>query len=279
MNTLTLAEPVRNPEVVSLARAMGTALREMVLSYQQEERLTTLEAVARVREDLPERQERALHCPAPEVSWPDLESLLEHDPEKYLHRWEEIKQAARDELLSGHRAAELVEMYGSTPWQRARFLALRLELADGWQPRNGVERQLVDTLAQAQTAADFWWKRVMSKAAREAAMEQDTPPDKGKAEPAQGTGFQTVEQAGVMVERFNRIFLRTLRVLQDLRRRMPAVIVQNVGHVNIGEQQAKGRIGNTHAGNGAAAAALPTRGTLNGSGDRSTRVAQSRKRG
>jgi hypothetical protein len=40
-----------------------------------------------------------------------------------------------------------------------------------------------------------------------------------------------------MVDRFNRIFLRTLRALRDLRRYTPAVIVQNAGQVNIGEQQ------------------------------------------
>jgi len=193
--------------------------------------------VARVREDLAEREERALECPPPEVSWPDLESLLERDPQKYLQRWEEIKQAAREELLSGHRACQPVEMHGSTPWQRARFLALRSELADGWQPRNGVERQLIDTMAQAQTAVEYWLEALMVKAAREARMEQAALRNEGRREPPPVTGFQAVEQAGAMVDRFNRMFLRTLRAFQDLRRRAPAVIVQNVGQVTIGEQQ------------------------------------------
>ena len=37
----------------------------------------------------------------------------------------------------------------SRPFELARFLAIRVELTEGWQPRNGVERQLIDQMAQA----------------------------------------------------------------------------------------------------------------------------------
>ena len=40
-----------------------------------------------------------------------------------------------------------------------------------------------------------------------------------------------------MVDRFNKIFLRTLRQLRDLRRYSRPVIVQNAGQVNVGGQQ------------------------------------------
>ena len=40
-----------------------------------------------------------------------------------------------------------------------------------------------------------------------------------------------------MVDRFNRIFLRTLRALRDLRKHSPALIVQNAGQVNVGDKQ------------------------------------------
>jgi hypothetical protein len=40
-----------------------------------------------------------------------------------------------------------------------------------------------------------------------------------------------------MIDRFNKIVLRTLRALRDLRRYAPAVIVQNAGQVNVGGQQ------------------------------------------
>ena len=40
-----------------------------------------------------------------------------------------------------------------------------------------------------------------------------------------------------MVDRFNRLFMRTLRSLRDLRRYSPSVVVQNVGQLNLGQTQ------------------------------------------
>jgi hypothetical protein len=50
-------------------------------------------------------------------------------------------------------------------------------------------------------------------------------------------GDEAIEQAAGMVDRFNRIFLRTLRALRDLRRLPPAVIVAKADQVNVGGQQ------------------------------------------
>jgi hypothetical protein len=46
-----------------------------------------------------------------------------------------------------------------------------------------------------------------------------------------------VALASAMVERFHRMFLRTLRAMQELRRHPLAVVVQNAGQVNVGGQQ------------------------------------------
>ena len=40
-----------------------------------------------------------------------------------------------------------------------------------------------------------------------------------------------------MVDRFNRVFLHTLRALRDRRRGPQPVFVQNAGQVNVGQQQ------------------------------------------
>jgi hypothetical protein len=40
-----------------------------------------------------------------------------------------------------------------------------------------------------------------------------------------------------MVDRFNRVYLRTLRSLRELRRFTPAVVVQSAGQVNVGGRQ------------------------------------------
>jgi hypothetical protein len=238
-----------------LTREMVNGLRELVSSYEGEEGLSTPEALARVRVDQRDREQHVLHCAPWGVHWSDLEGLLERDLAKFRERWEEIKQAAREELGSGHRAAQLVEVSGSTPWDRARFLALRQELTEGWQPRNGVERHLMDQLAQAWTAYEFWLQKLMPKAMREARMEVRVEEAREQAWRGKGLesapsatvcehskrvgpiGFEIVEQAGAMVERFHRMYLRTLRALQDLRKGPQPVFVQNAGQVNVGQQQ------------------------------------------
>ena len=56
-----------------------------------------------------------------------------------------------------------------------------------------------------------------------------------------------------MAERFNGMFLRTLKALRDLRRQVPGVVVQNAGSINVGQQQL-----NVSAGNGPAQAPAAT---------------------
>lgn len=230
-------EPVNRAEAGPLAREMAEDLLQLVRSYKREYDLSMQEAAARVEDMLQEEEQDALRRPPSSVMWHQLDALLDRDPQKFLERWEEIKRLAREELSTGHRGCQAVEVYGSTPWNRAQYLALRRELTDGWQPRNGVERQLVETMAQAQTAVEFWLKLMMARAAREAAMEEAILRHKGKWEPPGVTGFQIVDQAGAMVDRFNRMFLRTLRALRDLRRGPAPVFVQNAGQVNVAQQQ------------------------------------------
>ena len=59
----------------------------------------------------------------------DLHYLAEQDPEQFVQAWQGIRQAARDELRSGDRAARAVEQPdvkpGSAPsfWLSARSCA------------------------------------------------------------------------------------------------------------------------------------------------------------
>jgi hypothetical protein len=97
------------------------------------------------------------------------------------------------------------------------FVAILDELVVGWQPRDGVERSSVITLAQAQRGM---MTGLPVRAARSAPAMRGVPGDRGESElaPARVRKAQVVEQAGAMVERFNRIFLQTLRTLSELRR-------------------------------------------------------------
>ena len=57
------------------------------------------------------------------LTWAELYDLGAADVEGCRDRWAELKQAARDEVRSGIGAAKAVEGFGSTPWDRALYLA------------------------------------------------------------------------------------------------------------------------------------------------------------
>jgi hypothetical protein len=205
-------------EVKALARQLASAYWDRVNRYKHELGLSTQGAVAKAEEPCSlSRLWKIQDRPSEELTWGDLEESVGKTGGRALDRWEEIKGEALEELRSGHRAGAVVLGRHSGPFDLARFLAIRAELAVGWQPRNGVERQLIDVMAQAQAGLFFWQERLYDRAA------VDLP--------------DVAEQAGAMVERFNRMFLRTLRALQDLRRYTTPVIVQNAGQVNVGGQQ------------------------------------------
>src|SRR5262245_58937329 len=191
------AKPPKPTEVQPLARQLASAYRDRVNRHRHELGLSTEEAAAKAEAACSVERTWAIEdCPPEQVTWADLEELNRASPERALRRWEEIKQVALEELQSGHRAAEVLEGRDSHPYQRAQFLAIRQELTDGCQPRNGVEWQLIDTMAQAQ-AAMFYWQQEL--------FECDSL-----------AGHEVIERAGAMVDRFNRMFLRILRALRDL---------------------------------------------------------------
>src|SRR5579883_2179423 len=56
-------------------------------------------------------------------------------------------------------------------------------------------------------------------------------------QPLRQSDADAIEQAAAMLDRFNRIFLRTLRALCDMRRHSAPLIVQNGGQMNVAQQQ------------------------------------------
>jgi hypothetical protein len=157
VNTLPATQTAGDPqEAGTLARELAAAYKGLVEQYKQGWGLTPAEAVAKAEELSPHYEADIVKGPADQVSWHGLEHVARTDPEAAAGRWQEVQAEALAALRSGHRAAKAMEGYGSNAWARAQFLAVRRELAEGWQPRNGVERQLIDTMAQAQTAYLYW---------------------------------------------------------------------------------------------------------------------------
>jgi hypothetical protein len=233
--------PVQAPPVASdageLAREVGEAFGRMARSYRELYRLTPEEARRRAAEAPPaECLERILSGPPDQVNWFDLDSVAQEDPEKALARWEEVKQAARQEVRSGHRAARALEGYGGGCWPRAGFLAVRAELTEAVGPRSALEQLLVDQMGQWQTLLWNWQEVVATLTMLASDRSERAAKGRENLETPRLSEAEHLERAVGMVERLHRLWLRTLKALQD-QRKAPRVLVRNAGQVNVGQQQ------------------------------------------
>jgi hypothetical protein len=232
-------QPLPGDEAGELAAELAASFGRMVQSYREWYKLTPEEArqrAAEVGEASPEYLEGVLTGPPDQVSWFDLNAVAERDPQKALVRWEEVQRAARDEVRTGDRAARALEGFDTCCWDRARFLGLRAELTEAVRPRSGVEQQLVDQLAQWQTL--LWgWQETLTAYCMLAARGARRAIRHGQPyEPPRLSEDEALARAAGMVERLHRLYLRTLRALQD-QRRCQAVVVRHARQVNLGQQQ------------------------------------------
>ena len=230
--------PSEAPEAGSLARELGREYKRAVRYYLEraEEARTEPEVLARYLTG--EDADRVLEAPPNELSWAALQRAAERDPALAEAAWGRIRAEAENELASGHRAALALEAPdGGSPWERARFLAIRRSFRREWGPAGGIEEALVDTLAQSYTGYLLWLARLTARSAIEAKREDREVERAGSWTPPTVDRAAAVAEAAAMVDRFNKLFVRTLRALRDLRRYAPPVIVQNAGQVNVGAQQ------------------------------------------
>ena len=107
-------------------------------------------------------------------------------------------------------------------WHRAQFLALREELAADWRPRSGIERQLIDTMAQAGYLS---LHMLTVRTNLESCTNDRRYKEEAKRGPPRQSDADALDQAAAMMDRYNQIFLRSLRALSDMRRHNSPVIV------------------------------------------------------
>lgn len=236
MNEVATTLPAPD-EAPVLARKLAESFGQMIQLYERHYSLSREEAVRRATEPPPDGGERILNAPPDQISFFDLFTIAQTDPGRAAACWEEIKRSALEELRSGHRAAAAAETSAAGAWRRAQFLALREELAAGWGPCNGIERQLIDILAQAQAGFLHWLETVTARTELESCTTDRRYREEGKWGPPRVSDAEALDQAAGMMERYNRMFLRTLRALCELRRRGGAVIVKDGGQVNVAQQQ------------------------------------------
>jgi hypothetical protein len=227
------APPSDAREVAAELAASFGRLRESYLNCYT---LTPQEATAEVTAGRPHRLAQVLEGPPEQVDWSHLEALAERDPVEALRRWEAIKEAARSELRTGHRAARALEPGGGSCWERAGFLAIRAELTEAWQPRNALEQQLLDQMAHLQTLLERW-QQILVVRTRVSVMPRPAGAGESHYQTPRLSDAEALAEAAGMVERLHRLYLRTLRALQDQRRLQPPVVVRRAAQVNVAHQQ------------------------------------------
>jgi hypothetical protein len=230
----TAAEPTIGDE--NLANDLRHVYAALFRSYADEMVKPDAESDPSARWGGPEWADRVVEAPARLLSWTDITALIEQHPERVLELWARVKQEASEELASGHRAA-LALNDGSGPWERAQFLAIRDAFIDEWNPRGGIEVALIDQMATAHAQYLGWLERLQAERANRSLTAAINGRQTSQYEPPRVTSAEAVEEAAAMAERFQRVFVRAIRTLRDLRRFTPSVVVQNAGQVNVAAVQ------------------------------------------
>lgn len=212
-------------EAQDIARLTSAAYQRAVTWYRTEGTLDAQQADALARS--PHRA--ATNAPSHELSWLALNTLLDSEPSTAAAIWERVKRDAGAHVASGSMVAEALAY--DTPWQRAQFLAVRMSFYEEWQPVGGVERALLDTLASAFCTYLHWLGEAQRRGTTDP---RPDPRSEGWRLPLQTTA-DALDQAAQMADRFNRLMIRTLRALRDLRRY--SVTINGPAQVNIGQQQ------------------------------------------
>ncbi len=192
-------------------------------------------------EDLEKHMRRVLSDSVDNLCWSELERIYNELPGFVGTVWQLIKDEARKEFEEGHRAAAVFETaeWQHSPWKRAQFLAIRESFVEGWKPKDGIEMAMLDSMAISHCKYLHWseianQRETIETDRRKLDEERRTaeytrghwmPPRMGEAE--------AIEHAIRMADSYNRLFLRTLRQLRDLRRYSMPVTINNPQQVNI----------------------------------------------
>ena len=142
---------------------MAKRLQTFVADVVREEGVSLPEAVEQIEQYAEVTVEKTPSKRLDQIGWWSLGELAKADPVEAEHLWARMADAARQELASGHRAAEVFP--AETPWDRARFVAVRSALRDEWQPSGGIEDLLIGTMARAHAGWEYWLGILQHRAA------------------------------------------------------------------------------------------------------------------
>lgn len=203
------------------------------LALLREHTRYALDAFERIGRDGPALLD---HLTPADCTWHHITDEMARDEPAGRALWRKVTQAAHDELACGAMAGQAVEGYHGRPYERAAFLAIRAALADGLQPRNGMEWLLIDGMAQAWTLHLRWLtQHAKTNSLDSIRVERDMRQREGW-EPPRLSEADAVDRAAQMADRFQRQFLRLMKCYRDGRRLIASMTVLG-GQVNVAEQQ------------------------------------------
>ncbi len=237
----------------SLLRQMHQSFIRTVAFYKSPDggSLSTVEAQKRAfhacndKEEAKKQFRVMMQLPLESLRFTDLDKLHSFAPRVAERFWERAKREGQKEFESGHLAANITFPVGYMRelWNIARYLGVRESFIDDWEPKGSIEVALIDMLAQSWFQWQFWLEQTVKRSDTTERMEH---PDyskwkQRKTEEGWTDGYwlrpyisevRAIEHAVQMADRFNRMFMRTLRQLRDLRRYSP-VTINNPSQVNI----------------------------------------------
>jgi hypothetical protein len=241
----------------SLFRQMHQSFIRSVAYYKSEEggMLSNEEACRRAfhacddKEKAKKKFQELARLPLEMLQFVDLLELQKIAPRVVERFWERTKSEGKKEFLSGHLAANITFPVGymKKVWNIARYIGVRESFINDWQPKGGIEIALIDMMAQSYFQWQFWLEQTVKRSETSEREEHHeyTKWKRSQHEQNKANGWedgywlrpyvtevQAIEHAVQMADRFNRIFMRTLRQLRDLRRYSP-VTINNPNQVNI----------------------------------------------
>jgi len=226
-------------ETKAIADLLGREYKDRVEYYKR--LLLKLEPDSPYREELTHEEihNRAtfategkleLQSNANEIGWHRLQSIIEHNPTEVEAILMAIREVARGYLAIAWEECAAVGA-AETPYSRERFSLMLLAFEADWQPRGALEQAMLQMLVQYYIKHNHW----LEVATNAESLTQFTSSEREDKDHWQGPRLkpaELVERATNYAEKYNRLFMRTLRQMRDLRRYN--VTIHNIGgQVNV----------------------------------------------
>ena len=122
---------------------------ELSSDRTEDGRLTLVPKSGTQKEKVDDELAHNLSWDVDNLSWYALDHLFRADSDLAEQVWDEVKEAAAQDFLFGHFAAELFERteWQKNVWKRAHFVAVFQMMIESYKPRDAIEHQMVEMAA------------------------------------------------------------------------------------------------------------------------------------